>query len=66
MIIKTLFSHDNYREFRHDNTYSTLKIRHFIPQKIVDKSTTLSRKQFLCMELSFKNVLCFQILIQRL
>ena len=37
-------------EFPHDNISFSLKIKHFIPQKIVDKSTvdkSLSNKQSL-------------------
>ena len=42
------------REFPHDNIYCEPKIKTFIPQQIVDKSTALSNKQFLCMHLCFK------------
>ena len=41
--------HDIHRDVPHDNINSTLKIRRFISQQIVDKSRALSSKQFLCM-----------------
>ena len=49
MTIKTLSSHNNHREFPDENISLTLKIKYFIPQQIIDKSTALSSKQFLSM-----------------
>ena len=44
-------------EFPHDNINFMQKMKHFIPQQIVGKSTALSNKQFLSMHLRFKKVI---------
>ena len=45
------------REFLNDNINFALKIKHFILQQIVDKSTALSDEQLLCMHRCFKKVI---------
>ena len=48
---------EQHGEFTHDNLNSTLKIKHLVSQKIVDKFRALSSKQFLCLHLRFKKVI---------
>ena len=45
------------REFPHYNINLQQKIKHFIPQKIVVKSTALSNKQYLRMHLCYMHML---------